>query len=286
MLLVATLWSMAGIVSRQFQTVGRFEATFWRSFFTVLGAAGLLLATQGRAWLGQLKQPHLFAKGLWASGTCWCVMFTAFMLALTLTTVANVLISMSLAPLATALLSWLWLKRRLPLRTVLAIALAVLGIVVMYASDVSALAGQHGLGVLIACSIPLAAAVNWNLSVKTGAKLDLIPAVFLGAVMSSASTLPFAMPFVASGSDIGWLAVLGVFQLALPCMICMWCARQLPAAELSLLCLLEILLGVAWVWLFAGERPAPQVLVGGAIVLLALAGNELLGFKKLETQHV
>jgi drug/metabolite transporter (DMT)-like permease len=177
----------------------------------------------------------------------------------------------------------------LPGRTVIAVALAAVGIVVMYASDLSALSGQHGVGVAVACAIPLAAALNWSLSAKSaerGRAIDLIPAVFVGACLSSLATLPFATPFNASATDIAWLALLGVFQLAVPCMIAVWCARHMPAPELSLLCLLEILCGVAWVWLFAGERPSPQVLVGGAIVLAALAGNELITEKTSGATHV
>ncbi|HEX5632298.1 MAG TPA: hypothetical protein VFX50_03685, partial [Gemmatimonadales bacterium] len=76
------------------------------------------------------------------------------------------------------------------------------------------------------------------------------------------------------------LAMLGVFQLAIPCMLSVRLARLLPAPELSLLALLEIVFGIAWAWLGAGERPSPQVLAGGTLVLGTLALNEAWGMRR------
>jgi drug/metabolite transporter (DMT)-like permease len=280
MLGVTTLWSTAGVVARQLQSAASFEVTFWRSFFTIVSVALLLSLQQRGAWLSKLKQP-----AVWMSGACWAVMFTAFMLAITLTTVANVLVTMSLAPLATALLARVWLKRPLAARTWGAIVLAGAGIAIMYGGDVTQLAGRHGLGTLIALAVPLAAAVNWSLTQgmalrRPDERVDLIPAVFVGAVLSALATLPLALPFAASASDLGWLAFLGLFQLAIPCMLAVWCARHLSAPEVSLLALLEIVQGVLWVWWLAGERPAPAVLAGGGIVLAALAVNEALAWRE------
>lgn len=101
MLIVSLLWSSAGVVTRQLESAHSFEVTFWRSIFTALTLGIFFFATKGRAAFG------VFSRGgrpLFVSGVMWSVMFTCFMLALTLTSVANVLITMSLAPLFTALL--------------------------------------------------------------------------------------------------------------------------------------------------------------------------------------
>jgi drug/metabolite transporter (DMT)-like permease len=97
--------------------------------------------------------------------------------------------------------------------------------------------------------------------------------------MSTLITLPLSMPFAASAHDLGLLALLGVVQLAIPCLMSVAAARHLSAPEASLLALLEVVFGVAWVWWGAGEAPATHVLVGGALVLLALAGNEALALR-------
>ena len=113
MLLVTLMWSIAGVVTRWLDGAGGFEMTFWRSAANALALvrAAVLAARAGACWR------HRCATGgraLWLSGACWCVMFTAFMMALSLTTVANVLVTMALAPLFTALVARLALGHRLP----------------------------------------------------------------------------------------------------------------------------------------------------------------------------
>jgi drug/metabolite transporter (DMT)-like permease len=77
---------------------------------------------------------------------------------------------------------------------------------------------------------------------------------------------------------MGLLALLGSVQLAIPCVLSVWCARVLKAPEVSLLQLLEVLFGIALAWLGANEAPDPRVLLGGTLVVAALVGNELLGW--------
>jgi drug/metabolite transporter (DMT)-like permease len=184
---------------------------------------------------------------------------------------------MALAPLFTALLARVLLGYRQAARTWVAIALAGAGIAWMYGHDVQG--GRHLLGTLVALAVPIAAALNWTLIQSLRGRHeapDMLPAVLLGAALSAALTLPLAWPLSASARDIGLLSMLGVFQLAIPCLIAVVVARTLPAPEISLLGLLEVLFGVAWAWLGAGEAPTAAVLGGGALVLIALAGNELL----------
>jgi drug/metabolite transporter (DMT)-like permease len=108
----------------------------------------------------------------------------------------------------------------------------------------------------------------------------MLPAVLIGATLSALVTLPLAWPFQASAHHLGLLALLGSVQLAIPCLIAVSLARVLPAAEMSLLGLLEVIFGVTWAWLGAGEAPEASVLVGGLLVLAALAGNEWLGMRR------
>ncbi len=278
MVLATLMWSIAGVVTRWLDGARGFEITFWRSAANALALVVLL------SWL---RGPRLLAaslrkggRALWLSGLCWCVMFTAFMMALSLTTVANVLVTMALAPLFTALMARIALGHRLAARTWGAIALAGTGIAWMYGQELQG--GRHLMGTIVAVAVPIAAAVNWTLiqSLRghTGAP-DMLPAVLIGALLSAAITLPLAWPLQASLHDIGLLSMLGVVQLAIPCLISVVVARTLPAPEISLYALLEVIFGVAWAWLGAGEAPTPAVLGGGALVLLALAGNELLALR-------
>ena len=282
MVAAALLWSIAGVVSRHLEAARGFEVTFWRSAFNALALVVLLGWLRGPAVL--LATLRGGGRALWLSGLCWSVMFTAFMLALTLTSVANVLVTMSIGPLITALASRFVLGHRLATRTWGAIALAGVGIAWMYGHEVSAGDPRHLLGTLVALAVPLAAATNWtllqHLRGRRGTGGDMLPAVLIGAVLSALLTLPLAWPLAASSHDLGLLALLGVVQLAIPCLMAVSAARVLSAPEIALLGLLEVIFGVLWAWLGASEAPSVAVLGGGALVLAALAGNELLSLQK------
>jgi drug/metabolite transporter (DMT)-like permease len=275
MIVAATLWSIAGVVTRHLsppmQADGRFEITFWRSLFAALTVAGYLLLVRREG----LRPVVAAGAPGWLSGAMWAVMFTFFMLALTLTTVANTLLVMSIGPLLTALLAWLVLRLPVPGRTWLAIVAAMAGMVWMFARGGGpSSAGSHVAGMLVALAVPVASAINLVTLQKTRARVDLVPAVFLGGAISAALMLPLALPLQAGPRDIALLAVLGFFQLGLPCTLMVMASRHLSAPEISLLALLEVVLGPLWAWLGAGEVPAAATVGGGALVLAALVANE------------
>jgi hypothetical protein len=109
---------------------------------------------------------------------------------------------------------------------------------------------------------------------------DLLPAVLIGALGSCLATIVPSLPFTATGSDLALLGLLGVAQLAIPCLIAVAAARYLSAPEAALLSLLEIVFGVTWTWLGAGEEPGRHVLIGGALVIAALVANEALALRR------
>lgn len=267
MLLVTLLWSSAGVVTRHLDAARGFEITFWRSAFNAVALVVILGAMRGRALAGSFK-----GLAVWASGLCWGVMFTAFMVALSLTTVANVLVTMSLSPLFTAVFARVFLRQPIPGRTWAAILVAGAGIAWMFGGQL----GGPLLGVFVALGVPLAAASNWCLLQKVGDGGDMLPAVLIGALMSAGVTLPLAWPLQAGAHDLGLLAFLGVFQLAVPCLLAVRLARELPSHEIALLGQAETLLGVLWAWAFAGEHPGSAALIGGSLVLAALIANEAL----------
>lgn len=313
MVLVTLLWSTAGVVSRQLASAGRFEVTFYRSAFTALSLLWMLPlwrawsragetstpsgTTASRSAWGQVLHRHWGflpeSRAFWVSGLCWAVMFTAFMLALGFTSVANVLVIMALGPLLTALLARMALGQRLPTRTWLTIAAAALGIVYMYGSQLWVAMTQSDtpvgdllIGSGLALCVPLAGAINWTVVQRVqgkGERIDLVPSVLLGAIFSTVFTLPLALPGTASASDVLWLAALGWWQLAVPCTLSVVCAQSLKAAEVSLLALLEVIFGIALAWALANEAPTREVLVGGGLVILALVANEVLGWRQRQT---
>jgi drug/metabolite transporter (DMT)-like permease len=273
----ALMWSMAGVVTRHLEAARGFEITFWRSTFSAAALVVLLSALRGP---GELRRV-LFQGGraLWLSGLCWAVMFTAFMLALTLTSVAHVLVTMALGPLLTALGARFALGHQLAARTWGAIALAAVGIAWMYGHALVAGDARQWLGTAVALCVPVAVAVNWTLLQHLKSQRsppDMLGAVLIGSLLSAAVMLPLSLPFAASAHDVSLLALLGTVQLAIPCLMAVAAARVLSAPEIALLGLLEVVFGVLWAWLGANEAPSTAVLGGGALVLLALAGNEVL----------
>lgn len=290
MVAATLMWSIAGVVTRHLEAARSFEVTFWRSAFNALSLVLLLGWLRGPSALW--RSIVTGGRTLWLSGLCWSVMYTAFMVAITLTTVANVLVTMATAPLLTALFARVALGHRLPSRTWGAIIAAGAGIAWMYAREVSGSDPRHLLGTAVALAVPIAAAVNWTVIQHTSRAAprsagqgdtptqDMLPAVLIGAVLSAAVTLPLAWPLAASSRDLGLLGLLGLVQLAIPCLLAVQAARVLSGPEIALLGLLEVIFGVLWAWLGANEAPSSGVLGGGALVLSALIVNELLGMRR------
>ena len=284
MVLVTLLWSSAGVVTRHLDSARSFEVTFWRSAFNALALVVALTVLRGPAlWRGIARAPW----PVWASGVCWSVMYTAFMVAITLTSVANVLVTMSVGPLLTALLSRLVLGHRLAARTWAAIGVAGVGIAWMFSHEAEASSPGQLAGIAVALAVPVAAAINWTLlqhlhhgeadaSAEDG---DMMSAVLIGALLSAGAMLPRALPFQASAHDLTLLALLGVFQLAIPCLLVVRLTHVLPGPEIALLGLLEVVLGVLWAWLGAGEAPSAATLSGGALVIGALVANQVLALR-------
>jgi len=269
MVAAPVLWSTAGVVTRHIEKAPAFEQVFWRSLFAFLFILVFLRKNPLTA-VRAAGRPGLF------SGAMWAVMFTAFVVALSLTTTANTLVVMSISPLLTAFLTLLFLREKISVGTWIAASAAAIGIAWMFHDGVQA--GQAA-GMLVALLVPFAAAANVVTLRASAARADLIPAVMLGGALSCLIALPFAYPFSGSSRDLLLLALLGIFQLGLPCMLLVIASRTLLAPEIALLGLLEVLLGPLWAWLGAGEVPGQATLVGGALVLLALVGNEISAFR-------
>ena len=232
MVAVTLMWSIAGVVTRHLEAARSFEVTFWRSS----------VQRRWRCWCscrcggprGVRARSATAGAPLWVSGLCWSVMFTAFMVALTLTTVANVLVTMALGPLLTALLARVFLGHRLPARTWGAIVVAGRRhrLDVRHASSAQGAAARHA-GRACACRWP--GACNWTVLQHAHAQGHDDRHAAGGADRRRRSrplsTLPLAWPLQASAHDLGLLALLGVVQLAIPCLLSVVCARVLTAPE-------------------------------------------------------
>lgn len=267
-------WSLSGIIVRNTSVANNWEVVFWRSSFSFLFLAGWLGLTHGREVIPELRRVGWI--GL-ASGALFATMITFFLLALTLTTVANTQAIVCLAPFSGALAGWVLLRERLPTRTLVAMAGALAGITLMF---VESLGTGRMLGNVIALLVPLAYGVNVALLRKSHAHGDMVMAVLIGSFISALATLPLAWPFQASSHDLTLLALMGMVQLAIGCILFVRATPHLTAAEISLIGLLESLLAPLWVWIGVGERPSDVALIGGLIVIGSLVLNEILALRR------
>jgi drug/metabolite transporter (DMT)-like permease len=268
-------WSLGGILVRNVRAADPFEIIVWRSVFMALFlVATIALMNRGRV-IGSVRD--MGAAGV-LSGALLASTFFFFILSITRTTAANTFVLMSTVPFFVAVFALLFLGERVGARTWAAIAVALAGIGMMFAEGVEA--GRLE-GNLLALGVPLAAALNVVLLRRQRKRVDMVPAVLLAGLFSIVAALPFALPLTATAADLGVLALMGFIQLGLGCVLMTLATRHLAAGEIGLLALLETILGPIWVWIGIGERPSDLALVGGVIVLAALAVDSLPALRGL-----
>ncbi|MEO8755837.1 MAG: DMT family transporter [Casimicrobiaceae bacterium] len=269
LMLGATLcWATAGVLVRSQSVRDGWEITFWRSFFMIVFMAGVLIVQYRTETLHRIRA--IGVPGL-ISGALWAIMFIAFILALSRTTVANTLVLCSISPFMSAVAGWLFLSERVPARTWIAMAAAFGGIALMF---IDSLGAGGTAGNLIALAIPVCFALNVTILRRMHAEADMMPTVLVAGLISCAVTLPFALPFEARSTDYPNFVALGFVQLGLGCLLMVIAARHLKAAEVGLLAELETIFGIVSTWVVVGEVPSRLALIGGGIVIAALALNE------------
>jgi drug/metabolite transporter (DMT)-like permease len=259
--LAAIAWSTAGVLQRQL-TLDTPTQVMGRAAF----AGVALLAYVAVVERGRLV--HAFRSiGLAGIAVALCVAFASggFIAALNHTSVARVLFILAVAPVLAALLARVTLGEPITRRTVLAMGLALAGVTVML--------GSPGEGDLVGDALAFTTALAFAIMIvitRWRHDVSMAPATCLSQLVLVAVFLPFATPSEISGGDIGWLAALGIGQIGLGFALLTVGARLIPAAQVGLITLLEVVLGPVWVWLALDERPSTATLIGGAIVIVAI----------------
>ena len=203
---------------------------------------------------------------------CMALASTCFIFSLSLTSVANTLILMSTGPYVAGLFGWLLLGERVAGRTWLAMGIALAGAVVMVSSSAGggALAGDL-LAIVMAASFAVATVL-----VRRHPEVQMVAAAVLSTAIAALVALPLAEPFATTPRDLALLAFFGVGQFGAGFLLFMAGARLIPAAQTSLIGMLETVLGPLWVWLVLSERPGTASLAGGALILTALLANTVV----------
>ncbi|WP_416208160.1 DMT family transporter [Halomonas sp.] len=252
------------------------EILIWRGLLTALGFISIVIARHGRASLAAYRRCGWTGIGV---AMLFSLSTFGFVLGNQYTRGGNVLMILAGAPLLAALLSRLFLHERLPRRTWLAIFACLVGIGLIALDD----AGTGSwLGNAFALLAATALAANFTLC-RTRPQIDMSPMLTLaGLIVAGLSALYGLLgPGVGlpSGSSLLWLVVLCLVLLPLGFTLIQRGPLYLPAAEVGLLMLLEVVVGTLWVWWLLGERPAPSAFLGGALVLGSLLIKGLIDWR-------
>jgi drug/metabolite transporter (DMT)-like permease len=206
------------------------------------------------------------------SAACVCVTLTMHVIGMTSTTVANALLLQSTSPIMVAFLALFFLKEKVPAASWAAIAIAMGGLgLVMGAS----LAEGALLGKLAALSVALFSAINVTL-IRGQRAVDLRPGTTLAAIAAVAMAWAIGNPFAVPAQSAAALFVLGFVQMSVGLTFFYAAIRRLPVVQVVLIALLEPVLGPVWTWIGVGETPSLGTIVGGGILLAALACNAIV----------
>ncbi|MBO6827780.1 MAG: DMT family transporter, partial [Sneathiella sp.] len=188
------------------------------------------------------------------------------------TSVANTLVLIATAPLFAALLGAVILKEKLPLATWLAIAVSLIGITYIFSESLS---GDNLMGDIFALCAALSLAGQIT-TVRRSKNVDMVPSLIVsGICIGLIGVFAGGSLAMQSGPNLYYLLLLGLFVLPISFGLITVGPRYIPAAEVSLLMLLETFLGPIWAWLVLAERPANETLAGGALVITTLVVHTL-----------
>ena len=274
-LFAAFCMSFAALFVRLIDVADGFQILFYRSIaqgILVLGCALYLHKGPLRNYFNALDWYDFIIAVLMMFA------FSAYVLSLLNTSVASTLFILSIAPVFAALLGWLVNKERPNLVASIAIAIAIIGVLIMIQGGISA---GKSLGNFLAVISALSFAMMLVVARKS-AKSNVLSGNGMGALLAGFTMLPVALIYsdgglVIPGMDIFYAAASGMFTIGLGIIFISHAAPHLPAHEVSLLVLLESILSPIWVWLFLGETIGKSEIIGGTLVLAAVISLSLFG---------
>ncbi len=268
------LWSTVGLGIRLIEEAGVWQILLYRSVAMALFLYAVIRIRSGESPFSQLRRMGFPAV---VAAFALLAAYSGAIYAIQNTSVANSMLLFATAPFLTAILGWIFLREAVRKTTWLAIGVALAGIAVMvadksgsgaFAGSLSALGSAFGFAVFTV-------ALRWG---RTG---EMLPSVFLSGLFGVIVTFLICQyegtSLIISFNDGAFSMGMGVFQVGAGLVLYTIGSRSLPAAELALLSLAEVLLGPIWVWMFLGETATANTMVGGVILLAAIAGNALSG---------
>ena len=248
------------------------NVVFWRGWLMMLSITCVILAS---------RRPVAWPQGMrrWCAAAAISVLYgftaTLFVYSVSHTHVANTVVILASAPLFAALFSWLLLRERIARRTLVAIAVAIAGVVFIFVDALGALRWRGDLAALV-----LAVTMGGALTLlRRFPELPRLPLIAASGAVAGLIALPLAQPLSLTPESYFWLAVMGLVQIPLATGLVMTATRHLPSPEVGLFLLIETVLGPLWVWLVIGEAVPRNTLLGGVLIIGTIALNSWLALR-------
>ena len=255
--------SWGGFIIRSFEEASVWQILLLRSVFFMIALMVFLIATYKKNTLKIITDAGYPAL---LGGLVMSLSFIAFVVSMSITTVANVVFIISTQTMFLAIFGYFYLKEKVSLISFFSIILAMGGITIMVGDSLST--GSF-FGNLIALAIP----INFSILVmiiRKNKNLDMVPAIFYSGIFSIIYGLILSESFVFTSHDILMGFFLGVPQLAFGFICITIGSRTTPSTTIGLLMLTETLFAPVWVWLFLNEIPPLSVLIGGSVIITAI----------------
>ena len=276
-LLAGVFWSTMGLGVRQIEYANVWQILLYRSFSLTIFLFILISFRSGFRPFNTIRRVGIAGV---IGGIGLVFAFAGGIYAIQTTTVANAMFLFASAPFFAAILGWIILRESVRQSTWVATVVAMVGIGIMVIDGISV---GHIVGNIAALISAMGFAV-FTIALRWGKLEDMLPAVFLAGIfaiiVSSIACATQGYPFSLSTNDASIALAMGVLQVGAGLAIYTIGSKVVPAAELALLSMTEVLLGPFWVWLFLGEIASTYTLAGGLILLLAIAGNALTGLRR------
>ena len=255
--------SWGGFIIRSFEEASIWQILFLRSFFFLLALIAFLFVTYKKNTFNIIKESGI--PGLFG-GFVLSFSFVAFVVAMSNTTVANVVFIISTQTMFLAIFGYFYLKEKVSLIGLISILLAMSGIIIMVGDSIS---GGSLFGNIVALAIPINFAILVMI-IRKNTKVDMVPAIFYSGIFSLIYGFFLAESFEFTKHDLWMGFLLGVPQLAVSFICITIGSRTVESATVGILMLMETLCAPLWVWLFLNEIPPISVFIGGAVIISAI----------------
>ena len=268
-LILAAGWSTTGLVFRLIEEAGALQVVFYRSLALASAITSFVVF---RYRLNTLRAFRTIGWPGVIGGVGLGFAAVTFIMAMERTTIANISFLVATAPFIVGALAWIVMREPMGRRTILASAIAMAGVALMVWEG---FAGGSWGGNLLALSCALLASF-YIVACRFGRGRDMVPTVAVSGMMACVAAALTADHLSISFHDLALCMTQGIFISAVCNGLFTLAARHLPAAELTVLSMVESVLSPFWVFLFLNEIPTLLTIIGGTVIMAAISFQAFL----------